>query len=438
MKMKKYKLRELLTIKNGKDHKQLKEGVYPVLGSGGVMRYVDTFLYDKPSVLLPRKGSLNNIQYSDKPFWTVDTLYYTEVNEKKVNAYYLYNYLKLLDLSNLDSGTGVPSMTFDSYYNLSVNLPSLEIQNKVASALFHIDEKISINRQINRNLEELAKQIYDYWFLQFDFPNEDGKPYKSSGGKMVWNDVLKRDIPAGWNCFEMQNICNISRGASPRPIEAYMDTTNTGIPWIKISDATEDIESPYLLKIKDCIIPEGKEKSVSVKPDTLIVSNSATPGIPKFVELNACVHDGWLILDKYDSYYKYYLFYVIKMVRYNLLYLASGSIFKNLKTDYLKTLPTLVPDIKILQRFDEKIERIMKHILKTEREINELIELRDNILPLLMNGQVTLNSCLSAHGILFFVKFTIWEVKEYVTWMLKCRYYKVFNHNFVNLWTMNR
>ena len=152
MEMKKYKLRELLTIKNGKDHKQLKEGVYPVLGSGGVMRYVDTFLYDKPSVLLPRKGSLNNIQYSDKPFWTVDTLYYTEVNEKKVNAYYLYNYLKLLDLSNLDSGTGVPSMTFDSYYNLSVNLPSLEIQNKVASALFHIDEKISINRQINRNL----------------------------------------------------------------------------------------------------------------------------------------------------------------------------------------------------------------------------------------------------------------------------------------------
>ncbi len=255
---------------------------------------------------------------------------------------------------------------------------------------------------------------------------------------MVWNEILKRDIPAGWNCFEMQNICNISRGASPRPIEAYMDTTNTGIPWIKISDATEDIESPYLLKIKDCIIPEGKEKSVSVKPDTLIVSNSATPGIPKFVELNACVHDGWLVLDKYDSYYKYYLFYVIKMVRYNLLYLASGSIFKNLKTDYLKTLPTLVPDIKILQRFDEKIERIMKHILKTEREINELIELRDNLLPLLMNGQVTLNSCLSAHHFFLFTKFTIWEVKEYVTWMLKCRYYKVFNHNFVNLWIMNR
>ena len=152
MELSNYKLRELIKIKNGKDHKNLNEGKYPVLGSGGVMRYVDSFLYDKPSVLLPRKGSLNNIQYADKPFWTVDTLYYTEVNEKKVNAYYLYNYLNLLDLSNLDSGTGVPSMTFDSYYNLSVKLPALEIQNKISKVLYRIDEKISINRQINRNL----------------------------------------------------------------------------------------------------------------------------------------------------------------------------------------------------------------------------------------------------------------------------------------------
>ena len=152
MEFKTYKLQELIKIKNGKDHKVLKDGNFPVFGSGGIMRYVDSFLYDKPSVLLPRKGTLNNIQYTDEPFWTVDTLYYTEVNENKANAYYLYNYLKLLDLSNLDSGTGVPSMTFDSYYNLSVNLPSLKVQNKIADILSHIDKKILINRQINRNL----------------------------------------------------------------------------------------------------------------------------------------------------------------------------------------------------------------------------------------------------------------------------------------------
>ena len=83
MELSNYKLRELIKIKNGKDHKELNKGIYPVFGSGGIMRYVDSFLYDKPSVLLPRKGTLNNIQYVEKPFWTVDTLYYTEVNEKK-------------------------------------------------------------------------------------------------------------------------------------------------------------------------------------------------------------------------------------------------------------------------------------------------------------------------------------------------------------------
>jgi type I restriction enzyme S subunit len=91
--MNSYKLKDLLSIKNGKDHKALADGDIPVFGSGGLMRYVNQYLYDKESILLPRKGSLHNIQYWDKPFWTVDTLYYTEVNKEKANAYYLYNYL---------------------------------------------------------------------------------------------------------------------------------------------------------------------------------------------------------------------------------------------------------------------------------------------------------------------------------------------------------
>lgn len=196
--MQSYRLSDLVKIKNGKDHKMLSNGKYPVLGSGGIMRYVDKFLYDKPSVLLPRKGTLDNIQYCDMPFWTVDTLYYTEVNTNLANPYYLYRYLSLLDLSNLDSGTGVPSMTFDNYYGLKIFLPNIEKQTKIAQILQTLDKKITINRQINQNLEAMAKLLYDYWFVQFDFPNENGKPYKSSGGKMVWNKKIKREIPEGW------------------------------------------------------------------------------------------------------------------------------------------------------------------------------------------------------------------------------------------------
>lgn len=147
--MQSYRLSDLVKIKNGKDHKMLSNGQYPVLGSGGIMRYVDKFLYDKPSVLLPRKGTLDNIQYCDMPFWTVDTLYYTEVNTNLANPYYLYRYLSLLDLSNLDSGTGVPSMTFDNYYGLKIFLPNIEKQTKIAQILQTLDKKITINRQIN-------------------------------------------------------------------------------------------------------------------------------------------------------------------------------------------------------------------------------------------------------------------------------------------------
>ncbi len=153
--MQSYRLSDLVKIKNGKDHKMLSNGKYPVLGSGGIMRYVDKFLYDKPSVLLPRKGTLDNIQYCDVPFWTVDTLYYTEVNTNLANPYYLYRYLSLLDLSNLDSGTGVPSMTFDNYYGLKIFLPNIEKQTKIAQILQTLDKKIIINRQINQNLPTL-------------------------------------------------------------------------------------------------------------------------------------------------------------------------------------------------------------------------------------------------------------------------------------------
>ena len=153
MELKEYKLSQLLEIKNGKDHQNLSDGQYPVFGSGGIMRYVNSFLYDKPSILLPRKGSLTNIQFCEVPFWTVDTTYYTVVDETIANPYYLYRYLSLLDLSRLDSGTGVPSMTFDSYYNIKVKLPDLTTQQHLAAVLVNIDKKIVLNHAINQNLE---------------------------------------------------------------------------------------------------------------------------------------------------------------------------------------------------------------------------------------------------------------------------------------------
>ena len=162
IKMNRFTLKELLQIKNGKDHKDLGDGKIPVFGTGGIMRHSDKAIYNEESILLPRKGSLTNIQYVDRPFWTVDTIYYTIVDPKLANVFYLYNYLKILDLSWLNSGTGVPSMTFGAYYDLEIYLPDLSTQQKIASVLSSLDSKIELNNRINAEFEALAKTLYDY------------------------------------------------------------------------------------------------------------------------------------------------------------------------------------------------------------------------------------------------------------------------------------
>lgn len=147
------KLRDLIQIKNGKDYRDYQQGgAIPVFGSGGVMTHIDKYLYDGESVLLPRKGTLDNIMYVNGKFWTVDTMYYTVINKEKVLPKYLYYYLSLLNLSSRDSGSTLPSMTFDSYYSLDIKIPPIELQRKIVDVITPIEEKISKNKKINDNL----------------------------------------------------------------------------------------------------------------------------------------------------------------------------------------------------------------------------------------------------------------------------------------------
>ena len=291
-------------------------------------------------------------------------------------------------------GSKMPRGDRDQIMRYSIPKLSLAEEACIGNMILSFCTKINVSRRINDNLEAMAKQLYDYWFVQFDFPNEEGKPYKSSGGAMVWNEKLKREIPQGWDSSMLQSICTIKRGASPRPIDDFMDESHKGMPWVKISDATNS-NSPFMTTIKEHIILDGVPKSVKVIPNTLIVSNSATPGIPKFIQIEACVHDGWLVLTDYQEIYKYYLYYVIKMIRHNLLHIASGSIFKNLKTDYLKEFICITPSTEILSKYHNLVKPIMQEILLLQRDTEVLTKQRDELLPLLMNGQASVNYHLS-------------------------------------------
>lgn len=242
----------------------------------------------------------------------------------------------------------------------------------------------------NDNLEAMAQQIFDYWFIQYNFPDSNGLPYKSNGGILQWSDALNRELPEEWQVCQFQDICSIKRGASPRPIDAYMDDSHKGMPWLKISDATSD-DGPFITKIKEHIILDGVPKSVRVGKDTLVVSNSATPGIPKFMQIDACVHDGWLVLGDYEDYYSYYIFFVIKMIRNNLLHMATGSVFKNLNTDYLKQYYCIKPDETVVKEFHNNVRPIFREVLELENQINFLEMQRDQLLSGLMVGQFSIS-----------------------------------------------
>ena len=138
-------------------------------------------------------------------------MYYSTVYGD-ADTYYLYCYLSLLDLSHLDSGSALPSMTKSAYYDVEVQLPDYSVQKQISSILSSLDKKIEFNNKINQKLEAMAKMIYDYWFVQFDFPDANGKPYKSSGGKMVYNEELKREIPEGWGVDSLWSIADYYNG----------------------------------------------------------------------------------------------------------------------------------------------------------------------------------------------------------------------------------
>lgn len=166
MKCSTYSLGELAKIKYGKNQKHVvsDEGKIPIYGTGGIMGYATEFLYDKPSVLIGRKGTIGKVKYADHPFWTVDTLFYTEVNEEIVLPKFLFYLMSQLDLNVYNEGTTIPSLRTETLNRLDFTIPPLPIQRKIASILSSLDDKIETNNAICRNLEELARTLYAQWY----------------------------------------------------------------------------------------------------------------------------------------------------------------------------------------------------------------------------------------------------------------------------------
>ena len=380
--VKEFKLCELLKIYNGTKYDHLNKGDIPLYGSGGLMSHVDEALYSGEAILLPRKGTLSNIMYVNESFWTVDTMYYAVVNDKLADAFYLYSYLSQLDLSNLDSGSTLPSMTKSAYESIVVKLPDLKIQKAVATILFNIRKKLETNNKINQELEAMAKTLYDYWFVQFDFPDQNGKPYKSSGGKMVYNPELKREIPEGWGVDSLWNIANFYNGLA---MQKYRPDTNEDdyLPVIKIREMmngfSKDTERARLDIPSEAVVDRGD----------ILFSWSATVEVIIWGKEKGALNQHIFKVTS-DTYPKSFIYFELKS--YLKVFKAIAELRKttmgHITQDHLKQAKIVVPPIELISKLDAKLQPIMLKQQILENQNQELTQLRDWLLPMLMNGQV--------------------------------------------------
>ncbi|WP_374402220.1 restriction endonuclease subunit S [Flavobacterium sp.] len=266
-------------------------------------------------------------------------------------------------------------------------IPSLEKQQEMVNEYHTIQNRINLNNQLIAKLEETAQTIYKQWFVDFEFPfdfaqgkpSENGKPYKSNGGKMVWCEELEKEIPEGWELKRLEDEVTIIRGASPRPIDEFMSKDNSGKPWVKISDATA-CSTRYLFETNEYISQKGVSKSREVKTGTLILSNSASPGLPRLMMIDACVHDGWLIFKNYKNITREILVEFLIFNKKDIVSSSNGSVFNNLKTEILKEYRIFVPEKKMINRLTSILQKLNKQLLIRGQNHQKLEGLKELLL----------------------------------------------------------
>ena len=317
----------------------------------------------------------------------------SKISGKYLNAFMHSAYIqKYFELNATGSGMRY-TLSLETLQSMPLLLPSLEEQEAIGNLFSSIDRKIALNRSINQNLEALAKQLYDYWFVQFDFPDENGRPYKSSGGAMVWNEKLKREIPEGWSVSKVEEIAQTYSGGTPNSTnEDYYK--NGTIPWIN----SGELNNPIITSTSNYITKLGLDNSsAKLYPiNTILVAlYGATAGKVSLLTFSACSNQAICGVIPSKRFLVIYLYFALSSMYERFVTLSTGSARDNISQATVKITQVIVPTSAILAKFDNIANGIIQDIVNNQRGNESLIKKREELLPLLMNGQVSLNSDLS-------------------------------------------
>ena len=350
----------------------------------------------RDDIVLTTRGTVGNVAlYSQEvPFSNIrinSGMVIIRVNRNFWHPYFVYlffqSHLFKKQISRLISGSAQPQLPISILETVSIPQLTLDEQKEIIFNIKSIDQKIQINNQINQELEAMAKTLYDYWFVQFDFPDQNGKPYKSSGGKMVYNQELKREIPEGWGVEKLGELAQFKNGIN-------YEKTSSGSEKVKIINVRNISSSTIFINqtdLDEIFLENDKSTNFIVNEGMILITRSGIPGATRLVsELEAkTVYSGFIIASEVnDLIYKNLIFYYLKNVEEVLKNQSAGTIMKNISQSVLTDMVVSLPPQNLLLKFNSIIDNLLEQMKNVQRQNQELTQLRDWLLPMLMNGQV--------------------------------------------------
>lgn len=373
------------------------ENSIPVFSNGiendGLYGFTSTPKIVKPSVTISARGTIGVPFLRKDPYVPIVRLLSAIPKEDKIDLYYLYYATKLLRYKK--DGSVQQQLTVPMLADVTIQVPPLSEQKKIASVLSALDDKIALNKKMNQKLEAMAKRLYDYWFVQYDFPDKNGHPYKTTGGKMEYNPTLKREIPVGWEVKNVNDVTTSVRGVS---YSSDDEKSKTDPNVVQILRGNNISGSRFVFDSNDVFVSSdlvAEEQKIS-KFDIVMTMSSGSKE-----------HVGKSALALYDMPYSFGAFcskftpneearYFIDCYLHSEIFIkyirqtCSGTGINNLTNGHFDKSLFAWPTEDILKAFNEKVSAIYEQRGVIEREISRLTALRDKLLPLLMNGQVSL------------------------------------------------
>lgn len=361
------------------------ENNIPVFSNGiendGLYGFTSTPKIVKPSVTISARGTIGVPFLRKNPYVPIVRLLSAIPKEDKIDLYYLYYATKLLKYKK--DGSVQQQLTVPMLADVTIQIPPLSEQKKIASVLSALDDKIALNKKMNQKLEAMAKRLYDYWFVQYDFPDKNGHPYKTTGGPMTYNPTLKREIPAGWEVDVVGNVCETVLGGTPSTENENFWSGN--IPWL---NSGEVAEFPILNAEKRITEDAVKNSATAYLPAGSVTLSITRHLRPSIMAIDACINQSVAGIKENGILKNGYLYpYLVNEIpRLNTL--RGGAQQPHINKDTVDKSPIVIPVQNVLHQYYEKVNPLYREIIEKAKESQKLTTLRDKLLPLLMNGQV--------------------------------------------------